>query len=166
MKPSFDTLPPGGLFDDEAELLWEWASTTEGTMLEVGSAYGRSAVLLGNLAKDQGRELICVDPWAGEHGEKLYRLFLKNIKGLPVDPQRMRIEDWKPRPVGFAYLDGDHGYEATKAQIEKALASGAPVIAVHDYGEEQGAILVTAAVHDMLGKPTARASRMVVYWRK
>ena len=166
MKPSFDTLPPGGLFDDEAELLWEWASTTEGTMLEVGSAYGRSAVLLGNLAKDQGRKLICVDPWAGDHGERLYQEFTKNVKGLPITAVRMRVEDWTPESVGFAYLDGDHSYEATMAQIEKALACGAPVIAIHDYGEEHGGLLVHAACQDTLGKPTARADRMVVYWLK
>lgn len=163
----YESLPPGGLYAGEAHLLWNWASVTTGKMLEVGSAMGRSAFLLGTLAKRQNRELICIDPWAGEHGEKLYKMFVENIKGLPIITARQRIEDWKPEPVDFAYLDGDHSYEGTKTQIEKALAAGASVIAIHDYGEEHGELLVQAATRDMLGRrPTVRVERMAIYWLK
>lgn len=34
---------------------------------------------------------------------------------------RQRIEDWEPKDVGLAYIDGDHTYEGTRAQIAKSL---------------------------------------------
>ena len=93
-------------------------------------------------------------------------LFLENTKGLPIKAVRERIEDWRPEPVGFAYLDGDHSYEGTQSQIRKALACSAKVIAIHDYGDAHAQLLVKAAAHDLLGKPCARKDRMVVYWLK
>ena len=162
-KELYNSLPEGGLYESEAKLLWDWAKTTKGKMLEVGTAYGRSAVLLGTLAKQQSRELICVDPWFGEHGERLYQIFLKNIKDLPIVKERKRIEDWDPQPIGFAYLDGDHSYEGTQAQIQKALACHPSVIAMHDFGDDCEQFIVAAATVALLGKPTARAERMAIF---
>ena len=162
-KELYNSLPEGGLYWSEAKLLWDWASKTSGKILEVGSAYGKSAVLLGTLAKQQSRNLICVDPWFGDHGEKLYRIFLKNIKDLPITAERKRIEDWDPQPVGFAYLDGDHSYEGTQAQIRKALACNPSVIAIHDFGEDHEQLIVAVATVILLGRPIARAERMAIY---
>ncbi len=75
---------------------------------------------------------------------------------------RQRIEDWKaPFPIGFAYLDGDHTFEGTKAQINAARAAGAPVVCIHDYAEEGGGKLVKEAIESMGLTVEARVERMV-----
>jgi len=165
----YETLPgTGWLSKDEAYLLWDSARGYEGSILEVGCYFGRSTVLLANL----GRPLYCVDPFDGftddYTGDHIHSQFLGNLKDrglVDVMTFRMRVEDWVSRPkVGFAYLDGDHTYEGTVAQIRAALDCEAKGIAIHDVSNSGGGLPISKAAFEMLGRTYDKAGTMAV-WR-
>src|SRR3990167_10503389 len=125
----YNSLPVGWLDIEEALLLYEYARRTEGDILEICSFKGRSTTLLASL----GRTIHAVDPFdnfdEGVPGDDIEKVFKENTSRFEnVVLYRMRGEDWEPRPVGFAYLDGDHTYEGTVAQIKKALECNPQII--------------------------------------
>lgn len=146
----YETLPGNGwLTREEAELLWRVASATTGPILEVGSYYGRSTVLLAAL----GRPVYAIDPFDGFDsdlsGDEVQKRFFDNIQGRGIDNVtlfRRKIEDWARRPVGFAYLDGDHTFEGSRHQIQVARACGVHHLCIHDYADDGGGKLVADAV--------------------
>lgn len=185
----YETLPAKGwLSEPEARLLWAAAGETDGPILEVGCYHGRSTVLLAAL----GRPLYCVDPFANfddadPSGEKTLAAWTINVTagaGMPVDvpalallglnsvpapgPRvtlfRQRIKDWRPRPVGLAYLDGDHTFEGTVAQVRRAVECGPAVVAVHDVSDGGGGVRVRDACLEQLGAWDERVDRLAV-WR-
>lgn len=165
----FPTLPgTGWLTENEARLLWDAARRTEGPILECGCYHGRSTILLAAL----GRPVHVVDPFAGfdsddPTGEKTELAFLLNInerKITNVGVAKMRIEDWKPVPCSFAYLDGDHGPEGTRVQIQKALTAGAKVIACHDVNDDGEGLEVKNACLELLGGWNRRVERLAVWY--
>lgn len=161
----FYKLPVGWLDMEEALLMFVYAQLAEGPILEVGSFYGRSAVLLAQL----GRPLYCVDPFEGfdtedMSGEKALELFEKNTGPYPnIKLFKMKIEDWEPQPVGFAYLDGDHTYEGTIRQIEKALQCNSQYIAMHDVNDTGDGKSIQDAALKYLGPWILRAGKMAVF---
>ncbi len=171
-QEAFDAITSHGwLSFSEGRLLIETAERTTGDMVEVGSYYGRSAMLLGHLAVRDNRTLYCVDPWddnfsTDRPGQEILDIFLRNTEryGEHVVPVRTRVEDWETRPAGFVYLDGDHTYEGTLAQINKALSCNPQFIAVHDVSNSQGGRLVTDACLKLLGKWTELVDTLAV-WR-
>jgi len=106
--------------------------------VEVGSWLGRSAALMGveiiNSKKDI--EFYCIDPWIDggpdlrntKHYKQLTRppfeLFTENTRPVAhvITPlQGMSVEmaaHFEDGTVDFLMLDGDHSYEAVKADIE------------------------------------------------
>ena len=169
----YPTIPGNGwLTEGEARLLWDSALVTEGYILEVGCHNGRSTCLLAAL----GRPVICVDPWAGvlgdEGDEAAYLSFRQNLteRGhlTSVFINRCRVEDWaknKPPKVGFAYLDGDHTYDGTVAQVEKAIACRADAITLHDCNDTGGGAEVKRAALELLGPWQHRVERLAVWTR-
>lgn len=163
----YPTLPGNGwLTEPEAELLWKVANLSQGPILEVGSYHGRSTCLLAAT----GRQVYAVDPFdgftsdhAGNDIEAALRLALKSRGLTNVEIFRQRVEDWKPRPVGFAYLDGDHTYIGTVAQIEAAKACGAKYIAVHDVNDKGDGAEIKRACLRLLGSWSERAERLAVW---
>lgn len=177
----FESLPgTGWLKLDEALLLWESARQTEGPILEVGCYHGRSTCLLASL----GRLMYCVDPFEGfdsndPGGEQVFQHWADNLKergitfkvcqpsGLVVLMRtqvilyKRKIEDWVPKSVGFAYLDGDHTRQGTVNQINKALKCGARVLCLHDYDERGGGREIKAAVEESGLVVVGRAGSMV-----
>jgi hypothetical protein len=165
----FDVLTPHGwLTVGEALLLIDYADRTEGPIVEVGSYYGRSAMLLASL----GRPLVCIDPWEDKFsapvpGDEVLRHFRENLSLVPnaaVTVVRKRVEDWKPVSAGFVYLDGSHTYDGTIAQIKKALSCNPIIIAIHDVNDSGGGLEVKRASIELLGPWLERTERMAV-WR-
>ncbi len=164
----------GWLHFDEGALLIGVADKTEGSIVEVGCYQGRSAMLLAQLE----RPLHCVDPWDDSFstdykGDRVLELFLSNMKGLAVKmgPRfpsvivaREKVEDWKPVEAGFVYLDGDHTYKGTKAQIEKALACHPQAIAIHDCNDRGEGANVKRAALELLGPYCQRMGAMAVWY--
>jgi hypothetical protein len=165
---AFEQLPTGWLSKQEAELLWKTAQETTGDILEVGCYYGRSTVLLAQL----DRPLHTVDPFIGfatkdMSGKKAETAWRKNAARFDnVTLFKMKIEDWESRPCGFTYLDGDHSYVGTCAQIDKARECNPTAIAVHDYASTGGGRHVRKACLKLLGKPRALVGKMAIFGNK
>lgn len=164
----YESLPGNGwLSRAEAELLWEWVHKTEGAILEVGSFKGRSTCLLGAT----GRKVYAVDPFEGfdsndPSGVTIYRELCANLDGRRLSNvivQPSRIENWLPKPCGFAYLDGPHTYHGTLDQVEKALACGVSVIAVHDVNDDGEGYEIKMAAVETLGAWDDRVERLAVW---
>lgn len=166
----------GWLSIGEGLLLLDYAEQTSGPMIEVGSHFGRSAMLLAQLPSDEGhllrRKLYCIDPWGDDFhtefgGDEIYAQFLSNINTIPnawVVPIRKRVEETKPIDSEFVYLDGDHTPEGTKAQIAWALKCQPKYIAVHDVNESGDGLKIKNVAIQLLGNYVERVERLAV-WR-
>lgn len=125
------------------------------TFVEVGSWLGRSAALMGVEILNSTKPIMlhCVDPWV-DGGPDLrdtkyfkdltkgpYETFLENIDPvkLVVNPMRMpSVEAAKcfvDGSLDFVMIDGDHSYEACKADIEawKPKVRPGGILAGDDY---------------------------------
>lgn len=161
----YETIPgQGWLTNGEARLLWDSARESDGGILEVGSYFGRSTVLLASL----GRPVLAVDPFDGfdsdKSGDEVHAELIRNLESRRirnVEVFRCRIEDWKPWPVGFAYLDGDHTFRGTVNQLEAARKAGAETVCVHDYADEGGGLAVKRALTSLGMTVLERVERMV-----
>lgn len=154
----------GWLTENEAKILWDTAQKTKGVIVEVGSYRGRSASLLGKL----GRPIICIDPWDDRFhselsGDEIFAHFKENTKGLDVTPMRMKVENWTPILAEFVYLDGDHTYEGTVAQIKKALECNPKYIAIHDVNDSGGGVEIKRAAIQLLGDYQLRSDRLAIW---
>lgn len=150
---------------EEAKLLYVEASSCSGPILEVGSYPGRSTVLLAGV----GRPVYVVDSFSGFSdldGCRIEPVLPSNLKSCNlggVQVFKVRMEGWKPRSVGFAYLGGDHGYEGTISQITAALACGPQVVAIHGVNDRGGGAEVKRAALNRLGSWDARIERLAVW---
>lgn len=143
------TLPSGWLREIEAKTLYEAAQKTSGDILEVGCYFGRSSVLLASL----GRIVHCVDPFdnfdSDLSGDEVEQRWLREIKSRNITnvvQYRQKVENWVPRPCGFAYLDGDHTYKGTMDQLSAAFMCGVKLLCVHDVTDEGGGLEVKNAI--------------------
>lgn len=154
----------GWLSEGEARLLWDCAARTTGAILEVGCYVGRSSALLASF----GRPLYCVDPLDGFNedygGDKIESLWRANLAAYPnATLFRQRVEYWAPRPVGLAYLDGDHSAHGTAFQIGMAVQCGARIVAVHDVNDKGDGVLVRDACLAALGPWRERVGRLAIW---
>ena len=161
----------GWLDKDEAELLFNTAKSTKGSIVEVGSYQGRSAMLLVQL----GRPLHCIDPWddyfhSSLKGEEIYQRFQEHMQGLAEICQinwtchRKPVEQCDPIPAGFVYLDGDHSYQGTINQVKWALLCKPQIIAIHDVNNSGEGLEVKRAATELLGMWQRRVNRLAI-WR-
>jgi predicted O-methyltransferase YrrM len=103
--------------------------------LEVGSWCGDSAIILGEVARSNGGELICVDWWRGNPGTELegiaqsvdvLTLFRSRMREhglqttvLPfVAPSQNASELFRPNSFDLIFIDGDHRYEQALSDIK------------------------------------------------
>lgn len=124
--------------------------------VEVGSWLGRSASLMGVEIINSGKdiEFVCIDPWTDggpdlrhtNHFKKLtepvYDQFLRNTAPVAHVCKFMKmtsVEASRHLPdnsVNFIMLDGDHGYEGIRADIDAWLPKmkrGHSVMSGDDY---------------------------------
>jgi predicted O-methyltransferase YrrM len=133
-----------------------------GTVVEVGSFAGRSAVAVGDLCRQSGTRFYCVDHWRGSPEMQpgvasasmedvlraagwpdLYRGFLANVRraGLAdvITPLRLPSAEaaaaFGPASVDLVFIDAAHDYDSVAADIEAWRLAVKPggVLAGHDY---------------------------------
>lgn len=112
-----------------------------GHIAEIGCAKGITTVGLAKVASDYGRRVIAIDPWQRdlEDGHSLdFETFTKGTERYAdiIDVLQMKSQDerairyLKAAPLCFAYIDGEHKYNALASDIEAVFH--AAVIAVDD----------------------------------
>jgi len=110
--------------------------------VEVGSWLGKSAALMGVEIENSAKqiEFVCVDPWIDGgpdlrdtkyfkelHVPQVYDLFLLNVRPVLHRIKTMRMPSVEAarfmadETVDFIMLDGDHSYDAVKADISAWL---------------------------------------------
>lgn len=137
-----------------------------GTFVEVGAWLGRSTAYLCANAGVNHR--ICVvDTWLGTPNEwktthklatqiDLFTAFSANLQGYNYEPFRMTSElaatYFPDASVDVVFLDADHTYEATKADIKRWLpkVKAGGYLAGHDYCKEWEGVI--QAVDEIFGE--------------
>ena len=140
----------GVLYDLACEVLKK-----DSLAVEVGSWKGRSAYVLGNVCKNAGSKLICIDTFSGCESQKdLYdetasvgvekfmsENIIENLKGLPVTyfigssvDVHNKIDDGS---ATFVFIDGDHFNPVVKQDLDNfwpKVKSGG-IFSGHDHSE-------------------------------
>ena len=155
---------PGWFEDDGASVYADAVrdAAPGDTLVEVGVAYGRSLACLGEAAIASGKKLrlIGVDLWeetpeafggaefqtmrdefGGFYDACMGNLMLRapevarNARLLKMGSKSAALV--VPGPIGFVFIDGDHSYEAVKADIAAWMPRIKPggFLAGHDYGD-------------------------------
>ena len=141
-----------------------------GMAVEIGTELGVFAVQL--LERWHGRQLVCVDPWRqmSDYPEMRFDRecdFVLAAVSLARFTGRVRIfrgtseaaaktPDLFPWPIDFVYLDGNHEYEAVKADLAAWWPKLSPfaILAGHDYDPRHpGVIRAVDEFADQLGVP-------------
>ena len=129
--PAHEVAAKGYLQPIEEKCLYRSARSVRsgGTIVEVGSYYGRSASLMGLGVRDSGRSarICCVDTWQNtavpDAPADIYDTFLSNVEPFRdlVTPLRGRSEEvaasWSG-PIDLLFIDGDHSFEGCRRDIE------------------------------------------------
>lgn len=150
MDHYFKTLPGWAAFGELYQAAVQKAKGDE-VFVEVGSWLGRSAALMGVEIINSGKPITfcCVDPWTDggpdlrdtkyfkELGQrKPIQLFMQNTK--PIRDGMGKRFGWIQKPstdaavlfedksIDFIMLDGDHSYEAIRADIDAWLPKMKP----------------------------------------
>jgi hypothetical protein len=120
------------------------------SVVEVGALHGRSSFAL--LTGCPGT-VYCIDPWNDPHGKCLPSF----VSSCGHFENLMMVQGYSPEVAGqipevdMVWIDGDHSFEATKADIETWLPKTRKLICGHDWNHE-GFPGVREAVSDVLGK--------------
>lgn len=165
----------GGLTDEETTGLIRWVSAAKKTaeaedegqgrafvVVEVGTLFGLTAKAIAREtgAKVTAVDIFCWNPFgltSAQH-EAFTRRILENelkegcVALVNQDAQQFLRE---MKGVDFVFLDGDHRYEAVKAELEILKAKGVKWIAGHDFGNPNFG--VTQAVREVVGEPDETA---------
>lgn len=116
---------------EELKWLRETASTMD-SVAEVGSLHGRSAFAL--LTGCPG-PVYCIDPWNDEHG-KSYPSFMASCGHFPnlvaIQGYSPAVADQVPT-VDMVWIDGNHDYEAVRADIAAWTPKARKLICGHDW---------------------------------
>jgi len=144
----------GWMTEGQARMLWDCASSVPrgGTIAEIGSYRGRSAIVIA-LAAPAAGEIAAIDPHAGNdrgpqqiegtaaEGEGDHELFHANLRNAGVDGRirhvRMPSEAAHgdvPGPLDMLYVDGAHRYGPARDDIRDWGAKVAPggTMLIHD----------------------------------
>ena len=146
---------PGFLMEHEARFIGMAAACAprgRGCIVEIGSFKGKSTVMLARVARHYGLgRVVAIDPHNFHspelHGHRTtadassYEAFMANLRAAGVE-EMVEVHraysgevarTWE-RPVGFLWIDGDHGYEGAKADFDGFVPHLEPecVVAMHD----------------------------------
>lgn len=137
------------------------------TLVEVGTAYGKSAAYMGQIIKDSGKDVkfFAVDHFggmesdpAGTYAANMFDQWVWNMHACEVNEQVQLIQKdslaaakgFKAKSLHFVFIDAAHDYESVKADIAawKGKVKPGGIFAGHDYGSHAG---VRQAVDEAFG---------------
>ncbi len=135
---------PGYFFPLEAESLFNALMTLPENSLavELGSLYGRSSLIFGEVSQSNNFNVICVDNFCGESDSRNY--FFNNI--LAKYPRVKLIEkttddavyDFTANSIDLLFIDANHQdegiYNDCKNYLPKVKNGG--IVAFHDYNND------------------------------
>jgi predicted O-methyltransferase YrrM len=140
----------GRMAEDEAALLYDLAREAQGgCIVEIGTFHGKSSVACALGARaGQGARVYAVDPFVpfvgvcgGEFGPADKTELLRNLLLADVAEQvwllhttsQHAASGWA-EPIALLWIDGDHTYDAVKADVTAWLPHVTPggTIALHD----------------------------------
>lgn len=166
---------------EERCLQWAAAQVPQGgTIVEIGSYHGKSAVNLAHAVTKKGNRatVYCVDTWRNENIEQARNLdvfdrFTANTarhSGVIV-PLRGRSEEvgarWDKGPIDVLFIDGDHSYAGVVRDVEAWMPHLRPggIALFHDTGLEDVERGIEAS-RDLI-RPTRerKAWSIRVFWK-
>jgi predicted O-methyltransferase YrrM len=155
----------GWMTADQAHRLWEAARRVPagGSIVEIGSFRGRSAILLARAAQE-GVAVVAIDPHGGgdrgpneiaaeaARGEEDHRVFQSNIERAGVShrirhvrkPSQEALDAVQGR-IEMLYVDGAHRYAPARADIERwgeRVSLGGTML-IHDWFNAVGVTLAS-----------------------
>lgn len=121
-----------------------------GLVVEIGSYYGRSSSLIGQVAYVNGFEFVCIDNFvmtdkgksSRDQREEFYRNMDREGIRYWLVPlwSRRAVKLFKDEEIDFLFIDGDHEYKSVKEDhdlyVPKVKKGG--YIFFHDYRGEEG----------------------------
>jgi len=142
-------LEAGQITFEESLALYETTRSIEGPgpVVEVGTLFGSSTRIMA-LAKDPGRPLISVDIYRwnplglgpDSHFGLTSFLLQELVQSYGLELVRQDKDEfyreYRGEAPALVFLDADHSYEATLADIRWAKSAGARIICGHDYDQE------------------------------
>jgi SAM-dependent methyltransferase/predicted O-methyltransferase YrrM len=180
----------GWMSDDQARRLWNRARAVPrgGSIVEIGSYRGRSAIVLAKAAPPSVR-VIAIDPHAGndrgpqqwigtrEEGQHDYEQFHENLRTAGVEERVHHIRDFSQDAVqqvdgevDMLYIDGAHGYAPARADIVQwggRVRAGGTML-IHDAYSAVGVTLalLTTTVAGTEFRYVGRSGSMTEYRRE
>jgi hypothetical protein len=146
----------GYLYDDEGPELARWAATSPGVLVEIGSFAGKSTVWIASEAQ---HPVVSIDPHRGnpemhpggdcfiaeawdEKNERVdsFPLLRTTLEDSELDEKVTvivapsgRVASWWSTPVGFLFIDGDHGVGVVEDYLAwSPFLMGDGVLCFHD----------------------------------
>ena len=153
------------LSEDEAAKLAELAAGK--TVMEIGSAYGYSAVVMAVA----GGQVVAIDPhsWLPSFGpmtENLAAYGVEDRVTIIMDGAENAVPMLEDRGLRFdlVWIDGDHSQQAVERDVRLALTVLAPggVLACHDY-DEISCPGVRPGLEAMVGNPHELIGTLAIY---
>ena len=147
----------GGLTDQETEAIVRWVNeASPQTFVEIGTLFGftAKAVAQRTTAKVVAVDLFCWNPFGltpDEHERFTRRVLDGSGVELVRDDSLRYLSSIADAEGLMVFLDGDHRYEAVKAELEILKAKGVKLVAGHDFGNPRFG--VTRAVREVVGEP-------------
>ena len=147
----------GGLTDQETEAIVRWVNeAAPRVFVEIGTLFGftAKAVAQRTTAKVVAVDLFCWNPFGltpDEHERFTRRVLDGSGVELVRDDSLRYLSSIADAEGPMVFLDGDHRYEAVKAELEILKAKGVKLVAGHDFGNPRFG--VTRAVREVVGEP-------------
>jgi len=179
---------PGWLTGTDARLLYALShhGPAHGAIVEIGSAWGRSTVILAAASKRAAREKVyAIDPHTGDRWylEDEGKTAFSSLEQFRQNLERLDVADWVHEVVATSedaarivdtggirllYIDGLHTYEAVRQDIVDWVKRVVPggVVVFDDYSNTRSDVGVGRAVDELLASGEVdpalrRADRLV-----
>jgi predicted O-methyltransferase YrrM len=163
---------PGYMYDEELPRLQHWASVSPGPLVEIGSFAGKSLLWIasnaehpvisidphrGNPEMHPGGDCFIEEAWDDKAGKvdslPLLRRTIEDAdmadKVTLIAAPSLQVASWWTTPIGFLFIDGDHGPAAQddyRAWNQHLMPGG--ILCFHDTGISHVEAAVNMALAD------------------